>query len=652
MSESGESPGLSPSHIRAIICRMKQNRFLFIITLSAVVSCFGFASRSLAAEPVKPLIPNDTFYGSQWAMDAINAPEAWAMATSSGRGVVVAVIDTGIDDAHPDLQGALWTNPNEIADNGKDDDQDGFMDDVHGWNFVNNSSSTRPAGSLLLKRGAWEHGTAVSSLIAGRGNNNIGMAGVAWNAKIMPLVILGTDGDGGTDRLVLAIMYAVAHHADIINMSVEGETLDPDVAQAIKEATAKGVLIVLAAGNGTGNQGYNLTSEPLYPACNTGAANQSVLVVTGVTIDGERAASANYGSCVNIAAPGEQVLAARPTYNPDGNRENVPGYGAWTGTSLAAPIVSGVAALVKAQHPEWTGEQVAQRLLDTARPLTKTWQTEGLGKGLLDAARAVAPADPRVYGPWRLWASAKGQSPRVWITDNQNHVLYQIPVSGDADRRGWRASFVRWTDERQPAVLVTAIGDETGEWRVYRIDGVLLAAGNVAHDANDKIVGGLSLAVQDTDASGRDHVLFSENNGNRVWLSSPDDQTADQVIMGDDAKPLGVMAVGMQRPMQTFLALVRGRSDSYLALLDKGAFYEGTTVTTTHPEVLNMVAGLSRDGRQLVRLVQSGPPTYFVERGDIMAVEKDVQPAHWTQAPLGMALDGFKDRMFYDVWPR
>ena len=214
---------------------MKKQATCLLSVISIV--CLGVGN-ALAAE-IKPIVPNDTFYSYEWEMDEIHAPEAWAEATSSGRDVIVAVIDSGMDETHPDLKGILWTNPNDPTD-GKDNDNDGYIDDTHGWNFANNTSSTRPMNGSLTREDSWDHGTIVASLIAARGNDDIGIAGMAWKTKIMPLVILDTSGYGGTDRLAKAIKYATDHHADIINLSLEGNSFDQQVADQIKMATAKG----------------------------------------------------------------------------------------------------------------------------------------------------------------------------------------------------------------------------------------------------------------------------------------------------------------------------------------------------------------------------------------------------------------------------
>jgi len=607
--------------------------------------------------PLERFEINDTFQNNQWYLDAINAREAWAIApTSSSRDIVVAVIDGGVDDSHPDLKGMLWTDPDEPID-GKDNDNDGHIDDAHGWNYIQDSADTRPVGQIRGNNGAWEHGTIVASLIAARGNDDIGMAGIAWNVKIMPLVILGSDGSGGTDKLANAIRYAIYHRADIINLSLEGDMLDQDVADAILEATAQGLLVVIAAGNGFDGIAHDFDDYEIFPACHPGAADQSLLVVTGTNEDGTRYPSANFGSCTSLAAPGGEIFAARPTYEPDGNREEVSGYGTWSGTSMSAPLVTGVAAMLKMKYPTWTGEQLAQRILDTVQPFDPTIDSTGMGQGLLDAHAALTDADPASYGSWNLFASQKYNSPTIWITDVDGNELFTFPVGNPGDKRTLRASFVRWDDDRYPEVMVTAEGDDRGAWRVYRTDGILIAAGQLAEASESAIKGGLLIATQDLTASGRDKVLFTEADGNRAWLVSPDEPKTDPMILTEEQDPNGILAVGLERPLQSFVILKRGESDSQLFLLNRWNLEEGTKVDTEHPDRLRMVAALTHDNRQLLRFVQSGEPSYLMERNGMIQIidkeeAKDIQIWQWLQAPLGEKINDLEGRLFYDTWPR
>jgi subtilisin family serine protease len=629
------------------------NKLSFLACPLLAILFLTNVSNALAAERLQ-LIPNDTFYDRQWGMDYVHAPEAWAelyglqsKLPTSTREVVVAQIDGGIDFSHPDLRGALWTNPDELL-NGKDDDEDGYIDDLHGWNFVNSSADPKPVNSELYFNGSFEHGTAIATLIAGRGNDDIGVAGMAWKAKIMPLVILGATGSGETSSLVQAIRYAIAHRADVISMSLEGNAEDPEVKTALQDATAQGILVVMAAGN----ESADLDSEPAYPSCYQGAAGQSTLVVSSIEPDGARHASTNYGKCVNIAAPGADIVSGRPTFDENGKTENVSGYGVWSGTSLAVPYVSGVAALLKAQHPDWTGEQLAERILSTVQPFAKGVDATGLGKGVLDAGAAVSAADVSKYGPWQLLAANPGQAPMIKIADENGKVIYSFLAGNRGDKRGMRAAFIRWDEDRRPDVLVTSQGDQNGEWRIYRTDGVLLAAGKASENSDDKIKGGLLLATQDLRKANIDQALLTEAEGNRAWR-------LDQQGLGKpffttlDAKPMGTLAVGIQRPEQIMFMLTRSLPYSTLTVLRDWGQGEGSSVTTTKPANIKMARGRTADGRELVSLTQSGKPTYLIERNGFMDVTTEkVNVSRWLQAPLGLDDPKNSGYKFYDFWPR
>ncbi|MFA6504282.1 MAG: S8 family serine peptidase [Patescibacteria group bacterium] len=626
---------------------------VFVTMLSLAI--FGTSS-AFAAEN-SGLIPNDPYYGQEWGMDYIKAPEAWETGqnqiVTSTREVVVAVIDAGMDVTHPDIREAIWTNTDEIPLNNIDDDDDGLVGDVHGWNFTNDSPDVKPMDSMMYLNGAWEHGTAVASLIAGRGNNGIGMSGLAWNAKIMPLVILGADGSGSTDNLAQAIRYAVVHRADIINLSLEGDASDENVKTAITEATAQGVLVVVAAGNGMTGVGYDLDAEPVYPSCYQGAADQGMLSVGALAKNGARSMSSNHGGCVSLSAPGENIFAAQPTFDPDGNQLGINAYGEWSGTSLAAPLVSGVAAMLKAQHPDWNGEQLANRILDSVQPFNRYVNTNGMGKGVLDAFSALAPASAVKYGPWKLLAANPGSAPMIWIDDENDNELYSFPVGNLGDKRGLRAIFVHWDEDRYPDVLATTQGDETGAWRVYRSDGVLLAAGQADQNGTNLVKGGLLLASQDLNASGREQVLLTEANGARAWRLSPETGLGQSFFTTDAVTPLGTLAVGIERPQQAILLLSRSLPSSSLTVLRDVGLGEGSDVTTTKPANINVMSGLTQDNREVVSMVQSGTPTYLIEQNGVMDVTHGtLEVSVWHQAPLGMPVAGRTDRKFYDFWPR
>ena len=234
--------------------------------------------------------PNDPSYGEQWSLAKIHAPEAWDTC-HGGNEVVVAVIDTGVDYNHRDLQGNLWVNEAELNGvPGVDDDGNGYVDDIHGYNFAyNNSDPIDDHG----------HGTHVTGIVAAAGNNDLDVAGVCWNARIMAIKILGADGDGTAADAVPAIYYAVANGADIISGSWGGQESSDALKEAIAYANRQGVIVVAAAGN----EG---SDAPYYPA-----AYPEVLSVAATDSSDHRWYLSNYGDWVDIAAPGRDIAVAQ-----------------------------------------------------------------------------------------------------------------------------------------------------------------------------------------------------------------------------------------------------------------------------------------------------------------------------------------------------
>jgi thermitase len=269
-------------------------------------------------------IPNDPDFSKLYGMNKIGAPQAWDKITFSPS-VLVGVIDTGIDYNHPDLQDNIWKNPGEIGGNGIDDDHNGYVDDVYGWDFANNDREPLDDNS---------HGTHVSGIIAGVGNNGIGVAGVTWNTKLVALKFLKDNGKGSVSNAVKAIDYANKMEIPIINNSWGGSGFS----QALHDAVATAGLFIAAAGNsGTDNE-----SKPIYPACYD---CDNLVTVASTDANDKLSSFSNYGRySVDIAAPGTKIWSCVP-----GNS-----YGYKSGTSMATPHVSGAAALLKAYNPTLT----------------------------------------------------------------------------------------------------------------------------------------------------------------------------------------------------------------------------------------------------------------------------------------------------------
>lgn len=303
----------------------------------------------------------------------INILPAWnqydAKPSDQKRQVVVAVIDTGIDYSHPELADAMWTNPGEIPGDGIDNDQNGYIDDIHGWNFY--------TGSPTLYSGTEDsHGTHTAGTIAAaRGLG--GVAGITDNryVKLMCLKALGGPyGIGSPSSVIQAIRYAEANGASICNLSLGTSALNEELAETIRTSN---MLFVIACGNGDSRgQGYDTDVNPVYPAS---LPYDNVISVASLLFDGSLAASSNYGAAsVDLAAPGSYILSTAPGG----------GYAFMSGTSMAAPMVTGTAAMVYSYRTDLSLLEIRQALLSSARPL-ESLAGKTVSGGLLDAYAAL-----------------------------------------------------------------------------------------------------------------------------------------------------------------------------------------------------------------------------------------------------------------------
>lgn len=321
----------------------------------------------IAMELDRPLlipsaVPNDPRVGEQWALDAIQAPVAWDVPLATP--VTVAVIDTGVDLAHPDLAPAAWTNPAEVPGNGIDDDGNGYVDDVHGWDFLHKD------GSIFDDPAEDAHGTHVAGIVAAGRNDGFGVTGVAGNARIMALKFVG--GGGGTaGDAIAAIRYARDNGARVVNASFGGP-YSQALCDAVAEAAASGVIVVAAAGN----DGVDIDGSPRVPAM---CPEASVISVAASTAADGLAPFSNRGVVgVDLAAPGEFILSTVPGG----------GHDTWSGTSMATPHVAATAALVMGQNPALTPARVHQTIVDTADRVPGLTGATATG-ARLDVARAL-----------------------------------------------------------------------------------------------------------------------------------------------------------------------------------------------------------------------------------------------------------------------
>ncbi len=333
--------------------------------------------------------PNDPSYSREWHLPAVNAPAAWDVTQGSGS-VTIAIIDTGVDYTHPEL------SPNVVA----------------GYNFVSNNTNYYDDNG---------HGTHVSGIAAAVGNNGSGIAGVAWNVKIMPLKVLDASGSGYDSDVARAIRYAADRNVGVISMSLGGGGYSQTLQDAINYAYGKGVVIVAAAGN----DGTNLISYP--------AAMDHVISVAALDSSDNLASFSNYGQGLDISAPGVAIYSTVPG-----------GYKTYSGTSMATPVVSGTAALVRGRHPDRGPNDIAQMLFNSADDLgSPGYDTRyGYGKvnvyGALDGSPAASPGTtpttppPDVSGGADKWYLAEGYTGPGFDT----YVLVQNPNSATATFQG------------------------------------------------------------------------------------------------------------------------------------------------------------------------------------------------------------------------
>ncbi len=323
---------------------------------------------------VDSIPPNDPGFNQQWGLYNagtgvdINALNAW-QTTQGSSSTIIAVIDSGLDLTNPDFSGRLWVNTAEATGQpGVDDSHDGYVDDVFGWNFRDHNNNLADYA---------QHGTHVAGLIAANANDHYGVAGVNWNARIMPLKFIGPDGSGNVADAVQAIYYAVNHGARIINASWGGIDYSQSLNDAISYADSHGVVFVTAAGNESANN----DTKPSYPALDRLG---NLISVAAVDAFGRLASFSNYGpNTVDIAAPGVSILS------------DLPGGGlvSYSGTSMSTPFVTGVASLVAGMHPTWNAEQIVHQVVATAKPMPTLRGLIASG-GIVDAAAAVGSTAP------------------------------------------------------------------------------------------------------------------------------------------------------------------------------------------------------------------------------------------------------------------
>jgi subtilisin family serine protease len=422
--------------------------------------------------PTNRLVPNDFEFGKQWGLENtgqsegspgadIHAPAAWVV-TNGSPNVTVGIIDTGIDYFHPDLEGNTWINPDETPGNGVDDDQNGYIDDVYGYDFVSDDSDPMDDQS---------HGTHVAGIIGAIGDNRIGIAGVCWQVSLMALKAFNDRGEASVADVVSAINYAVSNGARILNASWSSSERSVALMESVAEARACGLLFVAAAGN-------NRSSALVYPA-----AYESALAVAAANPKDERSEFSNFGAYVDLAAPGENIYSTFPNNQ----------YEPLSGTSMAAPHVAGVAALVFSLHPDFTNLAVENILRNAVDPI---FADKYIGAGRLNAAKALSVRAPLPTANLRLPAIIFGRINLEGTASGERFASYSLEYGRGVYPTNWTS---------------------LGVFTVPVQDGVLLADVSTA-DLEEQIHA-FKLTV--TDTLGQTATAWAMATVRNVYMSSP-----------------------------------------------------------------------------------------------------------------------------------
>ncbi len=493
--------------------------------------------------PVFARVPNDPLYNKQWYLDKIGAPAAWDIGIGTQQ-TVVAVLDSGVDPDHPDLVGNIWVNPGEIAGNGIDDDGNGYVDDVHGWDFVDGDNTPEPDVSDASTVDGVAHGTVVAGVIGAVGNNGEGISGVSWQTRIMPLRILDDYGSGDSGKAREAIAYAVKNGANVINLSFTGFDADKALQSDIHNAFDAGVSVVAAVGNDN-HGGLNLDDTPVYPVCFGEGGDDWVIGVAATTEGDTKADFSNYGSnCTDISAPGVDVFGTM--YQNDAWID-FPSYyeGGWAGTSVASPIVAGAVALLKSAYPSLTPSLIRTILQLSVDPLREkgTDAVGKLGPGRLNVGRAmqIAPSFAATAASSTLPSPSKGEG--------QGEVYAPVRPTPTPSHNIVTATA---TPGLPPTVRVfTRDGALVTQFDAFAptfLGGVRVAVGDVDGDGKDDIVtvpapgGGPQVRVFGMDGKFKSQFFAFETTsrtGLNVATGDVNGDGTEEIVVGEDAKGQG-----------------------------------------------------------------------------------------------------------------
>lgn len=462
---------------------------------------------------------NDWDFPKQWHLKQIGATDAWDFSTGS-KDVIIALLDSGVDTDHPDLKKNIWKNTGEIVGDGRDNDGNGYIDDINGWNFVENDNDPNPKFKEGWTKLGVNHGTIVAGILAAEGNNDLAIAGVAWKASIMPLRVLASDGSGDAKGVVEAINYAIAKKVNILNLSFVGFSHNKTLESAIERAHNAGMLIVAAAGNDvSGSKGFNMDTDPMYPVCYDGPNGDNwILGVTALDPLDQKAYFSSYGhKCIDVAAPGIGIWST-VVYRPNlGFTDYAKGY--WTGTSVAVPQVSGIATLLWALRPSLKSKEISDLIIkstDVIDEINKDYKGR-LGSGRINALSAVKELKGEnvssisvLVNPYIISAPLKGSVPEVKIFSVTGHEIKKFFAYNKNFKGGVEVVSADVDGDGYPEII-TAPGPGGGPHvRIFKYDGTPIS-GFFAYPQN--IRNGIFVTAGDLDRNGKAEIIVGAGVG-------------------------------------------------------------------------------------------------------------------------------------------
>ncbi|EKD33310.1 MAG: peptidase S8 and S53, subtilisin, kexin, sedolisin, partial [uncultured bacterium] len=473
-------------------------------------------------------VPNDEYFSELWHLQKIKAVEAWNISIGS-KEVIVAVLDSGIDLDHPDLKDNLWKNEKESPFDNIDNDKNGYADDFQGWDFVSDDNDPSPTEEGASNTDALIHGTVIAGIIGSKGGNSIGVVGVNWDVKLMPVRVIDSAGTGQSDKVAKGIRYAVSNGADVINLSFTGTVDNQDLSQAVEYAYKAGVVVVAAVGNDP-DGGVDMSKSPIYPACSKGANGEDTVIgVSASDENDDKANFSNYGaSCTDIAAPGTNIVSTL-LFNPSDIRFEDAYGGYWSGTSVAAPIVSGAAALLRSVYPNLSVDSIRSILKLSVDPLNMSDSVlrAQMGSGRLNIANAFEIAkqfatdvassqqvSPQVMNSESagviVAGSAAGSAPRVAVMDYSGTVSKNWFAYAEAFLGGVNVAIGDVDADGAPEIITGAGAGGGPHVRVFSLDGTLESQ-FFAYDQTNR--SGIFVSVADANSDGRADIIVSQGSG-------------------------------------------------------------------------------------------------------------------------------------------